>query len=380
MLKILIVSPKFHPIIGGGETFVLNSITQLHEAGVDVSIAVEPNTERHLSDYPYPVYEIPGLSDSHLDVITAPDGLYKLIQKIKPDVIHAHGYFALLALYLCDATKLPVVASIHSTPVWGQRIVGGMSGFDQERIFAENIIASSKPSVFTAANDVYAKAAEKIASGNVPVELFPYPILTAFFEKHDRSVYRKLFDLKDNQTLLTVPSRIIERKGIMEAVKAFAQLPDTFYLCLPSAAAPLDAVFWQTIVSSEAYGKVSNRIIIPTEPVLHEQMPLLYAASDLIVMPSYYEGAPVATVETMASGKPFIGADSQGINGFIRNGENGLLVPPKAVNKLVEAIVQLTNDTALQQKLTTQAAKDVAHLSWKVQLPKLIELYERYSI
>jgi glycosyltransferase involved in cell wall biosynthesis len=60
-------------------------------------------------------------------------------------------------------------------------------------------------------------------------------------------------------------------------------------------------------------------------------MPAVYGATDIVAMPSYYEGAPVATVEAMASGKPFVGADSQGINGFINHRGNGLLVPQKNV-------------------------------------------------
>ncbi len=60
-MNILIVSPKFHPVIGGGETYVLNSAKLLHKAGVSVSVAVEPNRERNTKDYPFRVYEINGL-------------------------------------------------------------------------------------------------------------------------------------------------------------------------------------------------------------------------------------------------------------------------------------------------------------------------------
>ncbi len=80
-----------------------------------------------------------------------------------------------------------------------------------------------------------------------------------------------------------------------------------------------------TSASSQIFQRVKRRLIIPSKEFQYFDMPRLYAACDIVAMPSYYEGAPVATVEAMASGKPFVGADSQGINSFIRHNENGLL-------------------------------------------------------
>ncbi len=369
------ISPKFHPIVGGGETFILNSVEQLHQAGVDVSIAVEPNQNRQLENYPYPVCEINGLCDDKLDVIKSADGLSQLIDTLKPDLLHVHGYFALLATGLANNRKVPVIVSIHSTPVWGERIVGGMSGFEQELFFARQITAWTKPEIITAANEVYAQAAKKIVGGETLVRTFPYPILQQFYEVTERSKYRKAFGLREEDILLTVPSRVIERKGIKEAVVALSKLPTNYFLCLPCASQPQDKEYWADVQTSLEYQSVSKRIIVPKDMVLPADMPLLYAATDIVIMPSYYEGAPVATIEAMASKRPFIGADAQGINNFITHGENGLLVPKKSTSALAQAIVQLANDTHLQVLFTAQASADVQRLSWVKQLPRLLEMY-----
>lgn len=309
----------------------------------------------------------------------AADGLFKLVNEFKPSVIHAHGYFALLALGLCNHKDIPIVASIHSTPVWGSRIVGGMSGFDQEVTFAKKILALSRPKVLTAANGVYAAAAEKLVAGTIPVKYLPYPILPDFFEQQDRTFYRKLFKLNNKDLLITIPSRIIERKGIHEAVEAMQSLPENHYLCLPSAIEPLDKKYWQRIISTDAYKRVRHRIIIPDRAILHHDMPKLYAATDIVLMPSYYEGAPVATVEAMAANKPFIGADSQGINDFITHNQNGLLVPKKDSKAIAEAIAALSSNPSLQAKFTEAARKTVTDLTWKVQLPRLMSILEGFT-
>lgn len=363
-MRVLIISPKFHPIIGGGETYVLNSAKKLHDSGNDVHVAVEPNSKRNLSDYPYDVIEVEGLSDNNLDVIMATKELFKVMQQLQPDIIHVHGYFALLIVGFCNISNIPVVASIHSTPVWGERIVGGMGSFEAELQFARSVLDAAKPNVLTAANDVYADAAVKIVEDRTDVKILPYPVDIDYFYKQTDRRMRSEFELKDSDVLLMTPSRIIERKGIREAVTALSKLPENFYLCLPGAVEPLDQDYWGSITASEVYRKVKERVIVPVGKLLYEEMPYLYSASDIIVMPSYYEGAPVATVEAMASGKPFVGADSQGINNFIINEKNGLLVPKKTTSELAAAILRVHKDPETFAKYAMQAKADIEYLSW----------------
>jgi len=375
-LNLLIISPKFHPIIGGGETYVLNSAKRLHEFGWEISVAIEPNSKRNLKDYPFKVYELEGLSDSNLNVINATSSLNALINQINPDLIHAHGYFALLAAGLCNLINIPILALIHSTPVWGSRIIGGMDSFEAELDFARSVLDLSEPKLLTAANAVYAEAAKKIAEGRVSVKVLPYPVDLDFFGQKSNVHLRRSMGLKNDDQLIVVPSRVIRRKGIKEAILALDLIPDNFYLCILGAVDPLDKNYWDEICSDSVFRKVRDRVIVPKQEMLYEDMPLLYGACNIIAMPSYYEGAPVATVEAMASGKAFVGADSQGINSFIRNEVNGLLVPQENPVELAKAIKRLAEDPDLQKRLASQARKDILYLSWSNQLPNLVKICE----
>lgn len=379
-MKVLVISPKFHPIIGGGETYVLNSVKLLHKAGIDVQIAVEPNANRRLNEFEFKVHEIEGLSDSNLNVNSASIGLKQLIDSFQPEAIHVHGYYALLAAGLANTANLPILASIHSTPVWGTRLIGLFEDFKTELHFVRSILDAAKPKIVTAANDVYAEAALKVVESKFEVKVLPYPIEMNHFSQKSNSIIRNEFGLSNLDKLILTPSRIIERKGIKEVIASLNHLPKNFYLCLPGAYDPLDKEFWNQITSSEEFRKVENRVIVPSRPFTYHEMPDLYGACDVIVMPSYYEGAPVATVEAMSSGKPFVGADSQGINGFIRDRVNGLLVAQKTVLELANAIKKVADDKILSDKLSSQAAKDIEHLSWDNQLPALIETYQRISV
>ena len=71
-----------------------------------------------------------------------------------------------------------------------------------------------------------------------------------------------------------------------------------------------------------------------------EDMPQAMAAVDVIVCPSYYrEGVPRTLIEACAMAKPIVTTDTQGCRYAVIHGENGLIVPPRNVDALVDALI-----------------------------------------
>lgn len=100
-MNILVVSPKFHPVIGGGETFVLNSVKKLHELGWQISVAVEPHSNRKISDYPFTVHELEGLSDDNLNLVQAVGNILKILE----NNVDSRGFLTNEHRYLAVAKK-----------------------------------------------------------------------------------------------------------------------------------------------------------------------------------------------------------------------------------------------------------------------------------
>jgi len=63
------------------------------------------------------------------------------------------------------------------------------------------------------------------------------------------------------------------------------------------------------------------------------------AESSVYVLPSYREGTPRTVLEAMAMGRPIITTDAPGCRETVENGENGFLVPVKAIDELVAAML-----------------------------------------
>jgi colanic acid/amylovoran biosynthesis glycosyltransferase len=85
----------------------------------------------------------------------------------------------------------------------------------------------------------------------------------------------------------------------------------------------------------------------------------LYRAADLFVLPSFGEGIPVVLMEAMAMEIPCIATRVDGVPELIRDGVNGILVPPADPEALAEAIARLIDDPALRRRLGIAAREEV---------------------
>ncbi|HMI00870.1 MAG TPA: glycosyltransferase family 4 protein [Pedobacter sp.] len=94
---------------------------------------------------------------------------------------------------------------------------------------------------------------------------------------------------------------------------------------------------------------LQSSVILPgfTKSIYHN----LQRAS-IFVMPSRYEGFPLALLEAMTVGLPVICTNISGIDALIRNNENGLLVDPNNVTGIEKAILRLIGSSELRESLS----------------------------
>ncbi len=109
-----------------------------------------------------------------------------------------------------------------------------------------------------------------------------------------------------------------------------------------------------------------------------QDIPDLLAASDFFVLPSLWEGLPMALIEAMASGLPVIATAVSGSKQVVVDGESGLLVAPGKADELTEAILRLMSDPGLAQRLAQAApARVAARFGARKQADDHIALYTR---
>ncbi|MBX3328799.1 MAG: glycosyltransferase family 4 protein [Nitrospira sp.] len=80
-----------------------------------------------------------------------------------------------------------------------------------------------------------------------------------------------------------------------------------------------------------------------------EDMPAVYAAAMLVVLPSYREGLPKVLLEAAACGRAMVATDVPGCREIVRDRFNGLLVSPKDSVSLAAAIDELLSDHHMRE-------------------------------
>jgi len=99
--------------------------------------------------------------------------------------------------------------------------------------------------------------------------------------------------------------------------------------------------------------------------------PAFYAASDLFVLPSRYEGFGIVFLEAMSAGVPIISTTAPAIPEVV--GDAGLLVPPRNPELLAGEILRLLKDEKLRSVLVEKALERVGRYDWN----RLITQYEK---
>lgn len=77
----------------------------------------------------------------------------------------------------------------------------------------------------------------------------------------------------------------------------------------------------------------------------------LISESDIVVLPSLWEGMPNIILEAMAMKKPVIATDAGGSSEIVKDGQTGLLVRPGSAEELAEKIILLFSDEMLAKKI-----------------------------
>jgi len=128
-----------------------------------------------------------------------------------------------------------------------------------------------------------------------------------------------------------------------------------------------DKVPWRLIIAGGRGGDQHDALIeFAEETGLNDRVhvvtnrndiPDLLALADIFVMPSLFEGLPMALLEAMIAGKAIVASATSGIPEAIESGREGLLVTPGDVAALARALQSLLTDEARRNALGDAAGQ-----------------------
>ncbi len=190
-----------------------------------------------------------------------------------------------------------------------------------------------------------------------------------------RADLRAALGLPAETLLAGTVCRLVEQKGLPYGLEAFARIAGRF----PAAHLVLtgDGPLRGALEAQAAALGVAERTHFlgwraETAPI--------FAGLDLFLMPSLWEGFGLVLLEAMAQGVPVVGSAVSAIPEVVVDGETGLLVPPRDVAGLAEALAALLGDPARRAAMGAAGrARLETHFTPSRMVDETLALYERLN-
>ena len=329
VLKIMHIVPFFH---GGVGIVALNLTKEFVKMGLEVILATPTPPPHELKDYITRHYALrkPTLSDPFYAIqfyVYNNETIKDLVRQEKPDVILIHGPLVIIAKAVHE---VPIVSVIHGTYANEVKWMWYHPVFGIERIrYITSIYVTYRFDMalyryITGLSNVHLLAVSKntkkelINAGTPPSKV--YSVLNGVDKELFRPIKRedagslveRLFNIKlRGKVLLHVNPGPL--KGTHILVKAVAKVKkiygNDFTLLIVGKLEPKS---YRDYVEELVRGLGLTDNVKSLGYVENKLLPLLYNTADITVAPSYSEGGPLVTPESLACGTPVVATDVGG--------------------------------------------------------------------
>lgn len=241
--------------------------------------------------------------------------------------------------YWCSLLRIPVILHLHG----GMFITQGTNN----KIFIKLI-----QFIFNHSKQVIVLSEEE---GFLLKEKFAYDKAVVLPNCVDSSIFKCVEKTQNhNKRILLYLGRIEENKGVYELIEALQKLKNEFdfrfFLC---GTGPL------LEYCVEAFGSILGNDFEYKGVVSGESKIKIIKESDIFILPSYFEGMPMALLETMTAGVVPIVTNVGSMKHIIKHDINGLLIEKQNSNDLYEKLKYILSNPKQYQKLSINAQSTI---------------------
>jgi glycosyltransferase involved in cell wall biosynthesis len=311
---------------GGAESLVVELVRRGAEIGWDSAVASAGGSKAdELLAAGVPHFVVPAARRRVRGILRARSATARAVTAFGPDIIVAHNVSASFVTWLARP-QVPVLTVFHGVADADYRNAARVLSRTSDHVVAVAQVI---------ANRLTAAGLRGVKTSVIPNAVTPGPLVS-------RVAARESLGLPDETLVGLCLARMVPQKRHDVLLKAWAQLPDNAILLLAGDGPLRDDLEGLARSMSHRVRFLGNRTDVSE----------LLAAADLTVLTSDWEGLPMALLESLASGRPAVATDVDGVREILARG-GGRLVPPGDVGGVVTALRELLQDTAAR----TQAAE-----------------------
>ncbi|RMG54985.1 MAG: glycosyltransferase [Acidobacteria bacterium] len=264
----------------------------------------------------------------------------RLMRACEADIVHLHEPNPLAVFsYLAVRPRSKLVVSFHSEIVRQRVLARAYRPFLMEVLRRADRIIVGSPAPL----DHWST----LAPFRHKCAIVPFGIDTRPFQDEERWAARaRDIRRRYGEPLLLFVGRLVYYKGLEYLIEAMRRIPARL---LVIGDGPLRERFQRKIEEDGLGEKIA--LLGERSP---EHLPAYYHACDVFVLPSTHrsEAFGIVQLEAMACGKPVVSTNlPSGVPWVNRDGETGLVVPPRDVDALVRAIRLLLAHSELRWRL-----------------------------
>lgn len=205
--------------------------------------------------------------------------------------------------------------------------------------------------------------------------------ITVAYPGYDDSLFKPISDKSKTDEILSkykitgnyiiYIGTIQPRKNLLRLIRAMEKI-DNLKLVIAGKIKGQGRKAWmnEEILEEPKKLKIEDKVIF-TDFVPTQDLPYLISGSKAFILPSLWEGFGIPVVEAMACGVPVITSNVSSLPEV--TGDGGLLVDPKSVTQIEQAIRLLTTDKKLHFKLSKKALEQSKKFSWTEMAKKVIK-------
>jgi glycosyltransferase involved in cell wall biosynthesis len=292
--------------------------------------------------------------------------LLRVLQDKRADIVHMHGYGATTFGRLC-AWRLGIPSILHEhanhidTP-WFQKIA--------DRLLAPHtdlaIAVSESTAEFTIRARLMPAERTKVVYLGAPLDEF-----ARARTPEEVAAARQALGIAPPTLAIGTVTRLMPSKGneyLVQAVREIAQrLPQArVYIAGEGELEP------DLKTQARALGLGDRLVFLGFQ----RDVAAVLSALDVIVFPSLWEGTPLTAFEALATGKPIVATDADGLLDILTDRKDALIVPKRNPGALARAIIDVCEQPGLAARLAEEARRTGARFDIGVFVRKMERLYE----
>ena len=313
----------------GAGVYCFNTISRLQDKSFDVTLCVLRKKDGLTDFFSAGGIEVHHLNRRKFDPVTILD-IIGLIRRKRIGLIHAHGYGASNFARICGIfCRIPVIIHSHDADQnypWYQKLADTLLKDQMSGVIAVSEFIKSS---CVAKRSIRPESVRVLANG-IQLEAF-----LSIDEGRVKNL-RKHFNLTENCRVVGAVGRLSSEKGVKYLLEAFPvvlrSVPDS--ILVVAGTGPLQKELLEHAQKLGIGGKVFFIGFC-------WDVPSFLSLCNVVAIPSLSEGSPFVLLESMAMGRPIVATSIDAIKEVLKNGETGLLVPPKEPEPLAAGIVRL---------------------------------------